>query len=105
MRRYRRSRTDYPKGVLAVYDNGGRTADRYTVVYAPFKDSQGRDSFPLTFLSADPFWPQGVCQHETRAFRPTGGWGSGQKVIAFADLPPDCQRAVQQDLEEMRAEA
>lgn len=99
-RRYRRSRTDYPAGVLAVYDNGGRTADRYTVVYEPYQ--VGRHNwFPVTSMSAAPFWPQGVCQHSEPPFRPTGGWETLQgKVIAFEDLPPDCQRVVRQDLED-----
>lgn len=97
-RRYRRSRTDYPAGVLAIYDNGGKTTDRYTVVYAPYQCS-GKLWFPVTDMSGAPFYPQGVCLHNSLRFRPTGGWGSGQKVIAFEALPPDCQRVVRQDLE------
>jgi hypothetical protein len=27
--------TDCPSGVLAIYDNGGKTLDRYTVFYKP----------------------------------------------------------------------
>lgn len=98
-RRYRRARADYPAGVLAVYDNGGQTADRYMVVYEPYQ-SDGRDWFPVTCMSGAPFWPQGVCLHDSLRFRPTGGWQTGRKVIAFEDLPPDCQRVVRQDLEE-----
>jgi hypothetical protein len=92
--------------VLAVYDNGGRTADRYTVVYTPERTvTRGyptRDVFPYVHMSSDPFWPQGVCQHGELGFRPTAEWGR-EKVIAFEELPPDCQRAVRQDLAEEEA--
>ena len=96
MRGYRRSRTDYPAGVLAVYDNGGRTADRYTVVYEPYH-ADGHRRFPYVNMSANPFWPQGVCQHDEACLRPTATWGE-EKVIAFEDLPADCQRVVRRDL-------
>lgn len=100
-RRYRRSRTDYPAGVLAVYDNGGRTADRYTVVYEPYQDgADHHDWFPTCSMSAAPFHPQGVCMHGELAFRPTGGWGTHMKVITFEALPADCQRAVRRDLQD-----
>lgn len=96
-RRYRRSRTDYPKGVLSIYDNDGKTTDRYMVVYEPY-ECQGRNHFPVTCMSDAPFWPQGVCMHDSLPFRPTGGWETGQRVIAFEALPADCQKAVQMDL-------
>lgn len=101
---FRRSRIDYPKGVLAIYDNGGRTADRYTVVYKP--ERSGADYvFPVTDMSAYPFWPQGVCQHSELHFRPTSDSGTGQKLIAFEALPPNCQRAVMLDLESSEGQA
>jgi len=104
---YRRARTDYPAGVVAIYDNGGKTADRYTVVYAPFYPATAggdRPYFPYVGMSGEPFHPQGFCQHgETEDFRPTGGGWSGRsscgKVIRFEDLPPDCQKVVLRDTE------
>ena len=39
--RYRRSRPDYPKGVIGIYDNAGlpnESLDRYLVVYEPIQD-------------------------------------------------------------------
>lgn len=92
-RRYRRARTDYPDGVLAVYDNGGKTADRYTVVYAP-----ECGTFRVTDMSSEPFHPQGVCQHSEWERRVTGTRGY-DRVIAFEDLPPACQRVVGLDLQ------
>ncbi len=100
MRTYRRSRKDNPKGVVGVYDHGGKTMDRYTVVFEPF-ESYGSTYFPCLYMSDAPFNPQGVCMHGvTEGYRITGGWGTGRKVIPFTDLPPDCQRAVRLDLEE-----
>lgn len=97
---YKRARTDYPEGVVAIYDNDGKTTDRYLVVYEPV-ECQGERFFPTTCMSDTPYHPQGVCMHgEVKGHRPTGGWGTGQRVIAFKDLPKDCQRAVKQDLSE-----
>ena len=108
MRAYRRSRTDYPAGVVSVYDNGGKTIDRYTVVYEPYMlEEEGgfggeQPVFTYVAMSGAPFHPQGFCQHgETVGFRPTTCWGSPMgRVIAFDKLPADCQRAVRRDLEE-----
>jgi hypothetical protein len=99
--RYRRSRTDYPAGVLSIYDNEGKTSDRYLVVYEPY-EAAGDQYFPTTCMGPTPYSPQGICMHDSLRWRPTGGWGSSLvgKVIAFDDLPADCQRVVRQDLEE-----
>lgn len=98
MRTYRRTRKDNPQGVIGIYDNEGKTIDRYTVVYTPY--TVGREIiFPYVDMSAAPFHPQGVCQHgETIGYRITGGWGTNLKVIAFTDLPPDCQEVIKRDL-------
>lgn len=98
---YRRARKDYPDGVVAIYDSGGKTADRYMVVFDPVECSHWPGMvYPNLTMSGVPYHPQGVCMHgETAGWRPTGGWGTDQKVIAFEDLPADCQRAVRQDLD------
>jgi len=110
---YRRSRKDYPKGVIGIYDNAGQTnesADHYLVVFEPIEIEEpamravyGALRFPILSMSGEPFHPQGVCMHGEMPFRPTGGWQSGPssagKTINFADLPADCQRAVRQDLD------
>jgi len=109
---YRRSRTDYPRGVIGIYDNAGQrneTADRYLVVFDPIvhdspemRSYYGRETFPILSMSGSPYHPQGICMHGETPFRPTGGWQSGPnsagRTINFADLPADCQRAVKQDL-------
>ncbi len=99
--RFRRARKDYPDGVLGIYDNEGKTVDRYTGVYKPYEQGAPFNQlvFPMVHMSAAPYWPQGVCMHsETVGYRVTGGWGSGHKVIEFTDLPADCQRVICEDL-------
>ena len=93
----RKSRKDYPNGVLGIYDNGGKTADRYTVVYDPY-EVEGGLIFPYLGMSAEPSHPQGFGQHGELTFRYTRE--PGERTIDFAELPKDCQKAVTQDLEE-----
>ncbi len=101
-RGYRKSRADYPAGVLGIYDNDGETADRYTVVYEPY-DLEGELHWPITDMGDSPFYPNGVCLHGCFNFRITSSaWGNRQgagRTINFADLPADCRRVIQQDLE------
>lgn len=92
--RARRSRSDYPKGVLAIYDNGGKTADRYTVCYTPYDLTSGK-WYPYVAMSGAPHHPQGVCQHGELQWRPVG-YG---KVIAFDALPEECRNIVLSDIQ------
>lgn len=83
--------SDLPPGVSGVYDNGGATADRYTVYY---------DDGTYVGMSADPFHPQGFGQHgEGSGPAPEDAEQQAGKPIAFSALPPDCQKLVMQDLE------
>lgn len=80
---------------IRCYDNGGKTADRYTVVY--LREPESRFSVPKTFaevgMSPNPFHPQGLGQNCTA--RPGKHLG---KRISFSDLPKDCQTLVLTDL-------
>ena len=99
MTKYKKSRANYPDGVLGIYDNGGRSADRYTVVYAPY-DLDGTLWYTYTAMSAAPYHPQGVGMYgETthRITRDTAG-----KTINLEDLPEACQRVVAEDLASCR---
>ena len=104
----RKSRADYPDGVLGIYDNGGLReyrgewrgrADRYTVVYDGETDERGQTFYPYLAMSEAPFHPQGIGIHGETPFRITRG--DGERCIAFEELPEDCQRAVRQDLDIM----
>jgi len=78
---------------VRCYDDGGRTADRYTVVFTGRYGSRTGGRTWVLGMSASPFHPQGVgmrCEYEHRIDRPTSRHLG--KRIRFDDLPPDCQR-------------
>ena len=87
---------------IKVYDNGGKTIDRYTVVYLdePEELWNGSEYFvpakPRTFactgMNGAPYWPQGFCQHGYAMV----GAHLGHRIL-FASLPEDCQKVVEQD--------
>lgn len=84
---------------VRVYDNGGETADRYTVVYT------GRRGGGIYLgMNEHPTHPQGFGQHGEapnggRIDAPRGGWAPAirrschlGKRIPWTDLPEECQR-------------
>ena len=76
-----------------VFDNGGKTIDRYTVV---FNDGD------YVGMSESPFHPQGFCQHgEGLDF--DGDLSHLGKEISLTDLPKDCQKVVVKDMADMSA--
>ena len=91
----RRSRSDYPAGVLGIYDGGSKCADRYTVVYT-VERAIGRRYFPYVGMSESPFHPQGVGMHGESRVRLTSR--ECGRAISFDDLPEDCKQLVRQDL-------
>jgi hypothetical protein len=83
---------------IRIFDNGGKTADRYTVVYLSMPDSRDifhRQTFESLGMSAEPFHPQGVGMHG--AAIPGSHLG---KRIRWEQLPVDCQKAVLQDFQQ-----
>jgi hypothetical protein len=79
---------------IRVYDNGGKTYDRYTVVYMAEPERQAK-LFASIGMSEYPFHPQGFGQHGTAM----PGKHLGRRIL-FTALPEDCQRLVNRDLEE-----
>ena len=77
---------------IRIYDNGGKTADRYTVVYMD-EPERTPGTFACVGMSANPFHPQGFGQHS----QAMPGRHLGRR-ITLADLPADCRRLVAQDL-------
>ncbi len=74
--------------VLRCYDNGGKTADRYTIL-PPRYAAQHRERSGLweaIGASAYPFAPQGFGQHTSATPGPHLG-----KRVAWSDLPVDVQ--------------
>ena len=76
---------------VRIYDNGGKTFDRYTAVY--MDQSEGRGLYAARGMSENPFHPQGFGQYcSAMAGRHLG------RRIPFEALPTDCQRAVMLDV-------
>ncbi len=95
--RFKKSRSDYPAGILAIYDNGGKTADRYCVVFAPAATGR-QNHFTTLTMSARPYHPQGVgitAEHSTRPTRSVG-----DRVISLEALPDDCRQCVEEYMSE-----
>lgn len=84
---------DYPRGVLRVYDNGGKTIDRYTVYFNRPERAYGFSS--CVGMNGEPFHPMGICQHSMGMLGRHNG-----KVINFSELPPDCRRVIERDLKD-----
>jgi len=77
---------------VRIYDNGGKTFDRYTVVYMDETECRhGR--FAAVGMSEHPFHPQGFGQHCSAM----PGRHLGVR-ITFETLPEDCQKLVRRDL-------
>ena len=77
---------------IAAYDNGGKTADRYTVFYMDQVNPQ-TGYVALVGMSEDPFHPQGFGMHSEG----TPGPHNGERIF-FCELPEKCRRLVLQDL-------
>ena len=109
-----------PGGVpryVRCYDNGGKTADRYTVCFTGRKAAShspgARSQWPYLAMDGRPFHPQGFGQHGFSYDRPCdvrgGAWGGvpiGRrchlgKRITFNQLPPDCRKMVKRDYKEI----
>lgn len=77
---------------IAIYDNGGRTFDRYTVVYLD-EPAQELGTYTCRGMSENPTHPQGFGQ--CGVARPGEHLGD---EITFDELPAGGQRVVRQDL-------
>lgn len=80
--------------LLAVYDNGGETFDRYTAVYDSIESH--RDGVPMYLclgMSEHPSHPQGFGQHGSCMLGDHLG-----KKINFHNLPKECRQAVMSDI-------
>ena len=84
-----------PDIVLAIYDDGGKTIDRYTIVY----DESEKDSgfYSMVGSSGNPFHPQGFFQHTDGIFQKGAKNSHLGKEIKWKDLPTPVQRAIIRD--------
>lgn len=74
---------------LRCYDNGGKTADRYTVIFMDSPERQP-NTFTCLGMSEHPCHPQGFGQHSMA----TPGRHLGRRIV-FENLPLDCRRLVE----------
>jgi hypothetical protein len=95
---------DCPEGVLAIFDNNGRSFDRYTILYAP---ESGADWLNYLAASAHPYDPQGFGQigemglYEAREYRYRAA--ASRESAKWSSLPEDVQNCVRNDLREIAA--
>lgn len=111
-----------PRGIprwIRCYDNGGDSADQYTVCYtgrAATEVSAAGRWYSYVAMSGSPFHPQGVGMHGSTQNQPCDtmrdkpGWhwppAIGRKChlgtrIKFTQLPADCRKLVIRDYKEI----
>jgi hypothetical protein len=79
---------------IRIYDNGGKTFDRFTVIY--MGEPEGNGLYGARGMSEHPSHPQGFGQYcQAMPGRHLG------KRIAFDELPLDCRRLVLSDIGEL----
>ena len=77
---------------IKCYDNGGKTADRYTVIFMDRKE-RGQDTYEAIGMNQVPYHPQGIGMFcSAMPGRHLG------KRVDLETLPNDCQRLVKQTL-------
>ena len=83
-----------PRNLKSVrcYDNGGKTFDRFTVVYLDYPE-RGRNIYSARGMSENPTHPQGFGQGCTAQLGRHLG-----KRIAFSELPEACRKVVLADI-------
>lgn len=72
--------------ITKIYDNGGRTVDRYTVYLNICESQTDPRKMACVAMSEDPKHPQGVAMHGTGYIGSHNG-----KRIKFEQLSQDCQ--------------
>jgi len=92
-----------PGGVpkhVRCYDNGGKSVDRYTVVFTG--NYKGRCGCDILAMSSNPFHPQGVGMHENyNQVIDQPRYSHLGKKISFTDLPQACQISVIRDYKDI----
>lgn len=86
-----KNKSRHIKDVL-IFDNGGATADRFTVCFPWDKSPQGNYVQSIG-MSERPYHPQGFCQHSYA----TVGDHLGKR-ISYVDLNDDCARVIREEL-------
>jgi hypothetical protein len=88
-----------PEGIpkwIRAFDNGGKTFDRYTVIFSHTHSFGLRGYTVGVGMSENPFHPQGFGQHFEYKRQDYNG-RSGGKRITFQELPEKCRELVLSD--------
>lgn len=84
-----------PPALLAVYDNGGKSADRYTALYgAPLWEPSFGHMVPCRFMSQHPSHPQGIGLFGEHPANDRAALG---RKVTFKSLPAEVQRCIMSD--------
>jgi hypothetical protein len=90
-----------PNGIpkyVRIYDNKGKTADRFTVVFTGNYPTKYYYKSMYIGMSEQPTHPQGVyCRDFANDAIDRPSYGRLGKKINFNDLPPICQETVIED--------
>ena len=88
-----------PRELIAVYDNGGKTFDRYTAVFDDVSVYDGRTWIAYRGMSEDPYSPQGfgisdsMQVHQMQDYRRR----AYREYVAFGSLPAPVKRSIVSD--------
>lgn len=79
---------------IRIYDNGGKTVDRYTLVVPSVNEPGKLDMYGF---NDNPFHPQGFGQ-SAGSYDKMGSYSHLGKLISYDDLPEQAQRFVRQEI-------
>lgn len=105
MNKQKRKESLVPNGTpkyIRCYDNGGASADRYTVVFTGNYTHKTSGEHCYLGMSGNPFHPLGIGQHgfsRTQIDKPA--YSHLGKKIKFEDLSKECKDCVMQTYNEL----
>jgi hypothetical protein len=104
MTKEQRKQNLMPNGIpryVRVYDNNGKTCDRYIIVFSGHYRKKG-EQFIIASSSEMPYNPTGVYLHDfTDDLIDFPSYSHLGKKIKFTDLPADVQKAVLKDYKDI----
>ncbi len=87
---------------IRCYDNGGDTADQYSIVFTGNYRGQTNGSYLALGSSENPFGPMGVGQHcESQEPFDRPGYSHLGKKVKFEDLPEKVQQFTLQEYKDL----
>jgi hypothetical protein len=84
---------------IRIYDNGGLTADRFTIVDTRPSVARGVRYYPYYGASEDPYHPQGVGMYGETEHRPYVKQ-AGETEPRWQNLPPNARKLALQMVKE-----